>query len=126
MGTETNRDKEILEMLENIGVDVKDLTERLMNNMNLITRFVRRFPDDKNYGQLLDGLEKFDAEEAFKAAHTLKGVCANLSMTKLYNLLSKQVEYLRAGDIEGGAEMMSAITEEYEKIVGAIEKIDWE
>lgn len=121
----TNKEtgNEILERLREAGVDVKDLTERLMNNMNLITRFVRRFPEDMSYKQLVDSIDKGDVEEAFRAAHTLKGVSANLSMTKLYRLLCEQVEFLRAGDIEAGADMLPAITEEYERMVAAIENI---
>lgn len=125
-GTNKKLDMEIIEQLRNAGVDVADLTERLMNNMNLITKFVKRFPDDKSYGQLILGIDNGDTEAAFRAAHSLKGVCANLSMTKLYKLLSRQVEYLRAGDMEDGADMMPAVTEEYEKMIEAIESINWE
>lgn len=116
---------EILKKLEEAGIDVADLTARLMGNMNLITKFVKRFPDDKSYQQLMTAIDNADEEEAFRAAHSLKGVCANLSMTRLYKLLSEQVEALRAGDLERGEVLMPAITEEYGKMVEAIRSIKW-
>lgn len=118
--------KEMEMQLKSAGIDVDDLMERLMGNMNLIVRFFKRFPEDKNYAQLLDSLEKGDVEEAFRAAHTLKGVCANLSMTKLYNVVSKQVESLRANDIENAIDMMEEVTKEYESMVKTIKGINWE
>ena len=120
------KDGEILNKLEEAGIDVADLTARLMGNMNLITRFIKRFPDDKNYQQIIAGIESTDEEAAFRAAHSLKGVCANLSMTRLYKLLSEQVEALRAGDMESAAVLMPTVTEEYEKMVEAIRSIEWE
>lgn len=118
--------QEILEILKTAGIDVDDLMERLMGNMSLISRFMKRFPDDGNYPLLVDSIEKGDCEEAFRAAHTLKGVVANLSMTKLYKLVGGQVEVLRVGDMESGSDMLAEIIEEYEKMVEVIRSISWE
>lgn len=112
--------------LKAAGVNVDDLMERLMGNMNLITRFFKRFPDDKSYELLADSISKGNTDEAFRAAHTLKGVCANLSMTKLFDVISKQVEYLRAGDIENGTRLMPEVTKEYESMIETIRNINWE
>lgn len=119
-------DNNILEVLADAGVDVTDLTGRLMGNMNLITRFFRRYPDDKSYELLVDSINKGDLENAFRAAHTFKGLCANLSMSKLYKQVSRQVEYFRAGDMEKGAELMVEISAEYEHMIKTIESINWE
>ena len=42
-----------------------------------------------------------DKDAALAASHTLKGVCGNLSMTALFDLLTRQVAAFRAGDWEG-------------------------
>ena len=119
-------DNNVLEVLADAGVDVADLTGRLMGNMTLITRFFRRFPEDNSYQVIIDSIDKGDLEEAFRASHTLKGLCSNLSMSKLYKLVSRQVEYFRAGDMEKGAKLMPEISEEYEHMTKTIESINWE
>lgn len=120
-------DKEkLLEVLKEVDIDADDLFDRLMENVNLITRFLRRFPEDKSYLNLEEALEKRQCEDAFRAAHSLKGVCANLSMTRLYTIVSSQVEYLRNGDLEGGINKMPDLSLEYKRMVDIINNIKWE
>ena len=116
---------EIKAKLESIGVDVGDLMDRLMGNMTLISRFFKRFPEDASYKRMLAGIEQRDAEEAFRGAHSLKGVCANLSMKKFLMVLNPLVEKLRAGQLEGVQEMLPSIDIEYKKVVSMIHDIEW-
>ena len=44
----------------------------------MIKKFVFKFPEDPSFNDLKDGLKENDAEKAFCAVHTLKGVCSNL------------------------------------------------
>lgn len=122
---DNSMDAQLREKLASAGIDVYDLTERLMGNMTLISRFMSRFPDDKNYGALVDSLEKGQYEEAFRAAHTLKGVCANLSMTELSKVVGEQTEYLRAGNIGEAQKLMPQISREYNAMVELIRSIQW-
>lgn len=117
---------ELFAILRTVDVNVDDFATRLMGNMNLIVKFLRRFPEDKSYRQLVCAIENGECEMAFRAAHTLKGVVANLSMTKLYSLVGSQVEALRDGDLQGGTNIMPLIVDEYNKIVNVINSIKWE
>ena len=47
-------------------------------------------------------------------------------MTRLFDVISKQVEYLRAGDIENGTRLMPEVTKEYESMIETIRNINWE
>ena len=47
-----------------------------------VKRFVKLFLMDESYTQLQAALEAGDVEAAFNAAHTLKGVCANIALAK--------------------------------------------
>ena len=116
---------EIREKLEGVGVDVNDLMERLMGNMTLISRFFKRFPDDASYERMVAGIEKGDVEEAFRGAHSLKGVCANLSMKRFLTVLNPLVDKLREGQLDGVQVMLSSVDEEYRKIVTMIQDITW-
>ena len=78
------------------GIQVESVLERVMGNEDLLERLLKKFPDEPHYSALCAALELGDAEQAVSAAHTLKGVCGNLSMAELYGLFTRQVDALRA------------------------------
>ena len=116
--------EDIRAALVRAGVDVDGALERFMNNEGLLERFLKKFPADPNYGALKEALARGDADAAFRAAHTLKGVAANLSMATLQQRVSEQVERLRAGDLEGAARLMPGIDESYGQIAEALKGWD--
>ena len=65
---------------------------------------------DKNY------------EDAFRSAHTLKGVCQNLSFDCLYEVSNELTELLRdrTGEQPGIPEAMEKVTEVYELMIEEI------
>lgn len=63
----------------------------------LVEKFVAKFLEDKSFALLCTAVEDGDREGAFRAAHTLKGVCANLGFTRLMNSASRLTEALRPG-----------------------------
>ena len=52
----------------------------------LIKRFTLKFLEDQSYLQLKQALENKNYEDAFRSAHTLKGVCQKLSFDRLYEV----------------------------------------
>ncbi|UKI38244.1 MAG: Hpt domain-containing protein [Clostridiales bacterium] len=50
---------------------------------------------DESFRTLRTALEKDDAESAFYAAHTLKGICSNLGFDRLFDKSSAVTEMLR-------------------------------
>lgn len=114
---------EVRSRLVEAGVDVDSVMERFMNNDALLERFMRKFKNDPNYRQLLDAVKERDNDKAFTASHTLKGVAGNLSLSALQSQVSVQCDLFRGGDFEGGAALMDKVTEEYERITAAIDKV---
>lgn len=89
----------------------------------LIDRFVRKFLDDKSYEQLCEAVAANDRESAFRAAHTLKGVCANLRFTMLKDSASALTELLRRDSDNIPAEVTPALDKvmaDYAATVSAI------
>ena len=89
----------------------------------MIDRFVRKFLDDKSYEQLIEAVDSSNRAAAFRAAHTLKGVCANLRFTMLKNSVSVLTELLRLDSDNIPADAMPAldkVTADYQATVGAI------
>lgn len=105
------------------GIDVDGAMERFMNNDTMFKKFLLKFLDDPNMGLLRQGLEARDTDMAFRAAHTLKGVCGNLSLVSLAKVVSEATEYLRAGDIDSAIAKMPEVEEEYAKVIEVIKNI---
>lgn len=95
--------------LEAAGIDVDEALERMMGSEALLERLLGKFLEDRNFPALREALDDGDTDRAVTAAHTLKGVCGNLSMTELYRLFTDQVAALRRGDLEGARAMMARI-----------------
>lgn len=56
-----------------MGADYEDVLKRLYSE-GMIRKFARMFLDDDSYPKLERSLKEENVEEAFRAAHTLKGV----------------------------------------------------
>lgn len=112
------------ERLEKAGIDVSGALERFMGNDALLERFLNKFLSDANYEKLTAAMDAGDKETALTAAHTLKGVCGNLSMTELFDLLTKQVAAFRAEDWDGAKALMPSIILAYGQIVDAIKGLN--
>lgn len=74
--------------------DYNDVMKRLPRE-TMVIKFIFRFLDDKSYEQLMTAIENSDYKAAFMAAHTIKGLCQNLSFTRLYESSHLITEALR-------------------------------
>ena len=79
-----------------LGGNYDDAISRLRSE-RLVTKFVVKFLDDDSCALLLRSMDEKNYEEAFRAAHTIKGVCQNLSFTSLYEVSNRLNEALRNG-----------------------------
>lgn len=90
---------EIKEFYDAIGVENVTVLNRLRKE-DLVRKYLLKIPDDKTYQSLSESLEKKDYETAFRAAHTLKGVAANLDLEPLLKSSSALTETLRNKDYD--------------------------
>lgn len=79
-----------------MGGNYADVLSRLPSE-RLVQKFVFKFLDDPSYDLLCAAMEAKNYEEAFRAAHTIKGVCQNLSLTLLLKSSSSLSDALRHG-----------------------------
>ena len=108
------------ERLIQAGIDVDEALARFMNNETLMTRFLKRFLDDKNYAALQAAVKDQNFEEMLAASHTLKGTSGNLSMKSLYALASQQVTLLRENNGQEAIALMPQIEATYNALREAI------
>lgn len=88
-----------------------------------IDMFVKAFVDEPSFGQLKAAMESGDMQEAFKMAHTLKGVCDNISFTRLREDAYSITEALRNGnDIPLAKEIFVKFEADYNETIEEIRK----
>ncbi len=85
-----------IDNLRAYGADVDEGLVRCLNKEDFYIRLVKIASADPNFEALKAAVEAKDLEAAFSAAHALKGVVGNLSITPLYKPISEMTEYLRA------------------------------
>jgi len=77
------------------GADVQGTLSRFAGNEAIYSKFLLKFKADPNFQALKQSLDGENMEEAFKAAHTLKGVSINLGLMPIYEAASAMSELLR-------------------------------
>ena len=72
-----------IEALEPYGSDVQAGLGRCTGMKDLFLRLVDRKLSDESFGQLESALAAQNIQDAFEAAHALKGAVGNLALTPL-------------------------------------------
>ena len=108
------------EFYESIGASYDSVLVRF-GSEKMITKFAKRFADDTTFQDMCKALEEKNAKEAFRMAHTLKGICSNLGFDELYKASYDLTEDLRDGELSG-------YEQDYEKLNGAgrLEALDFD
>lgn len=119
-------DELLKQQLIDNGADVEGTLHRFMGNEALFLKFLMKFKDDTNYAGLTENLDQGNYEEAFKYAHTLKGVSANLGLDPICRPVSALTELLRgktASEVDLGqvAEQRAILGEAYVRFMKLIE-----
>lgn len=112
----------VRECYEQMGADFDNVLGRL-GSEQMVQRFALKFLNDTSYQTLEETLKEKNVEQAFRAAHTLKGVCLNLGFDNLFTVSSELTERLRAGELDGTEELFEKVKEQYEITMKAIRGI---
>ncbi len=109
-----------------IGGDLEGVRSRLLTDER-IQKFLGIFLQDTSYTQLLNSLEAGDLKEAFRAAHTMKGISRDLGLTPLFTYSSQLADVLRpdengnpAGPLESVDGLVAQVSSAYQTAVDAI------
>ena len=111
------------ECYNKIGANYRDLVQRL-GSKEFAELFAKKFLDDDSFTNLERALAAQNAEEAFRAVHTLKGVAQNLSLENLYRVSFSLTENLRGLKINPETEgLFAAVKTEYDLTVAALKEL---
>lgn len=82
------------DIYDEIGGDYKYVSERIPGE-DLIRRFALMFTEDPSFTSLQKAIDEDCNRDAFRAVHSLKGVCANLGFEQLEKSAACLTELLR-------------------------------
>ena len=85
-----------METLKDYGVKTNQGLERCCNMEAFYFKMITASVNDGNFEKLGKALEANDLQEAFEAAHALKGIAGNLALDPLYDAVCDIVEPLRS------------------------------
>lgn len=94
--------------------------KRFGGKAELYEKYLGKFPEDRNYADMVAAYENGEYEAAFRYAHALKGLAGNLSLNKLYEQIVPLVEAFRAGQAPASETIVDAVRESYRKTVALI------
>ncbi|MBO4375960.1 MAG: Hpt domain-containing protein [Lachnospiraceae bacterium] len=110
------------------GVDFDGALHRFLNNESMYEKFLVKFPDDVNFGNILSLQEQGKYEDIFSFSHTLKGTAGNLGLEPVRVVASSITELIRGkapADIDREAvdRQIALLKDEYAKMCDAIRRI---
>jgi len=102
-----------------LGGDYADVSARLRSD-RLVQKFLLKYLNDQSFDLLCAAMAKKEPEEAFRAAHTIKGVCQNLGFTRLLDSSSQLSDALRHGWTPEAEPLMERVREDHLAVTAAI------
>ncbi len=106
-----------IDALKAFGANTDDALTRCMGNEAFYFRMIGKVIDDPNFGFLEEAVSAGDLDKAFEAAHTLKGVLGNLSLTPIYDPVAEITELLRANRKIDYSPYLKTITEKKNELM---------
>ena len=85
-----------------------------------LARYLRMFLDEPTARMLFLALEDARWADAFRAAHTMKGLCRGLGLTRLYDACCALADALRDGRAPEDERVIAWVQEDYDRVTRAI------
>ena len=106
-----------LDDLRAYGAHVDEGLGRCMGMEAMYLKLVGTVKTDATYERLERALAENDLDDAFEAAHALKGVLGNLALTPLYEPMYEMTELLRARTQTDYAPLLATIQERRAQLI---------
>lgn len=111
-----------IEILKNAGIDYDSGVKRFMGRAPLYLKTLAKFPKDGTMGRIQADYQAGDLAALLLDVHEFKGMCGNMSMTRLAHTADGIVSMLRAGT-EAAVELdeaMARLETEYAAVNAAV------
>ena len=115
---------DIQEFYDAIGGDRAEALGRLLDDARIV-RFVKKFAQNTDFAEFEAALAQKDYAEAFRHIHSVKGMSANLSMTRLCRSSGLLCEALRHGEPSADVTpLVAEVKKDMETVLAAIAALD--
>ena len=101
-----------IENLRLYGADVEEGLSRCFQNEAFYLKLVGMLKQDTGFEKLEKAIRENDLDAAFEAAHALKVVLGNLSLTPAYHKVNEITELLRTRTQMDYSELLAGILEQ--------------
>ena len=101
------------------GGDFDEVLGRLRRE-ETVQKFAFKFLDDKSFSLFESSIGSKDYEDALRAVHTLKGICQNLSFTRVFESSSLVTNALKDNDWNKAVDMMPKLSKDYYETINVI------
>lgn len=106
----------IKDFYEQIGGNYEDILARLSQEA-FVEKFALMYLKDNSYDILMAAIESGDNGAAFRGAHSLKGVSANLGFEELRKAASELTEQLRPQNVPADPSLIDAVKKAQQKVI---------
>lgn len=112
------------EFYQEVGGDFENVVGRFGGMEAMVKRFLGKFAQDGSYQKLVEAVEQKDEKAIEAAAHTLKGVCSNLGISRLQQLTEEIMFHVRAGKpVDEVPAMLEPVKKEYALVIGRLNEL---
>ena len=105
------------------GNDYSALSARACNDEELILTLMQMFIADDSFDNMCASMNAGETENAFRAAHSLKGSSGMLGFTALFEKMKVITDKLRGGDLDGAKEALPQTRSAYDEAVGLVKEL---
>lgn len=114
----------LFEFYNSLGESLDEVLGRLRLESR-IAKYLGLFLNDPSFDELKNAFANNDAKTAFRAAHTLKGVAANLGLNKLSSSSSELTEDLRPGSFTANSQdLLENVELDYIAVIAGIKQLE--
>ena len=112
----------VLQSLDEAGCDIDAALKRTLDDEEFLLDCIEMVVKDPGFDELGKQVRAQRPKEAFEAAHSLKGICANTGPVPLNDVLHGIVEKLRVGECDGLEPQYEALMEKRAVIEGMLDR----
>ncbi|MDR0503523.1 MAG: Hpt domain-containing protein [Treponema sp.] len=104
-----------------IYVNFNEGVKRVMDNAKFYVRMLAKFKDNNCIHELEEAFTSGDLEKSQTAAHTLKGLAGNLSLTELYNQCLELETQIKAKSVN--PDQITVVKDAHAKTLAEVDKV---
>ena len=114
----------LFQALKLCETDVDGAVQRFSGNEKLYLKYLKAFTKEPTMAELNNAIDTQNWDDAFMAAHALKGLAGNMGFVPLFHAVGELVLLLRAHKTDQIASIRSQISLAYNDVINTLKQFD--